>query len=139
MRLKKFTLIELIVVTVILGIMVTGSVAIVANLVNGAVSIEQVSQYDLDQNYTLLRLRKELSVYRPSVTVNSPTSFTMERSASGISNVSWNPTEGQLLYDGTPAIDNVTLFQVSQSNGILNLQLGMTGSEAVTTSILLRE
>lgn len=136
---KRFTLIELIVVIVILGIMATGAVAIVGNLINGAISIEQVSQYDLDQNYTLLRLRKELSVHRPSVTVNSTASFTIGDSASGISNIIWDQANEQLLYDGNLAIDNVTHFQVTENNGILNLQLGMTGSEMVTTSILLRE
>lgn len=136
---KRFTLIELIVVIVILGIMVTGSVAIVGNLISGAVSIEEVAQYDLDQNYTLLRLRKELSVHRPSVTVTSSTSFTMGDSASGISEVTWDQGNEQLLYDGNLAIDNVTHFQVTENSGILNLQLGMTGGDIVTTSIFLRE
>ncbi len=137
----KFTLIELITVILLLSIMVTGSVAIVADLIRGAVSIETMAQNDLDQNYTLLRLRKELTIFNPNVTIpsGSETSFTINNDSSNISNVLWDETNEELLYDGNLAIDDVTHFKVTKSDSILTVELGMSGSEIVSTTIFLRE
>jgi len=121
--------------------MVTGSVAIVADLIRGAVSIETMAQNDLDQNYTLLRLRKELTIFNPNVTIpsGSETSFTINNDSSNISNVLWDETNEELLYDGNLAIDDVTHFKVTKSDSILTVELGMSGSEIVSTTIFLRE
>lgn len=138
---RKFTLIELLTVMILLSIMVTGSVYIVADLINGAIAVETIAQDDLDQNYTLLRLQKELSIYNPNVSIpaGSDNSFTINNAFSNISTVTWDQQNQQLLYDGNVAIDHVNYFKVSKNGSILTVELGMNGSEIASTRILLRE